>query len=126
MMALPASNAKIAIVSLGYVGLPLTLSLARHFPAIGYDPNSRRSTAWRAGEDINGEFAPESLITRSLKFTESSNVTSLRDCLSIIQTVQVTLQYAAKSKRFSPDIFDLGPVITSIAVRALTRVGPRH
>ena len=60
-----------AIVSLGYVGLPLNLSLAQYSPAIGYDASSRHSMAWQAGENISGEVASESLITQLLKFTEA-------------------------------------------------------
>jgi UDP-N-acetyl-D-glucosamine/UDP-N-acetyl-D-galactosamine dehydrogenase len=32
----------IAVVGLGYVGLPLAVALARHFPVLGYDLDARR------------------------------------------------------------------------------------
>jgi UDP-N-acetyl-D-galactosamine dehydrogenase len=33
---------KICIVGLGYVGLPLAVSLAEHFKVVGFDKNSKR------------------------------------------------------------------------------------
>ena len=37
-----APAAPIAVVGLGYVGLPLAVALARHFPTIGYDVDRDR------------------------------------------------------------------------------------
>jgi len=36
------NNTNIAVVGLGYVGLPLALAFSKHHPTIGYDINSQR------------------------------------------------------------------------------------
>ena len=42
-MALPARDKiRIAVVGLGYVGLPLAVYLARHFPVVGFDIDPSR------------------------------------------------------------------------------------
>ena len=35
-------NVKIAVIGLGYVGLPLTIEFSKHFPVIGFDLNGKR------------------------------------------------------------------------------------
>jgi UDP-N-acetyl-D-galactosamine dehydrogenase len=37
-------NKKIAIIGLGYVGLPLLVEFSKHFSVIGYDINLERVT----------------------------------------------------------------------------------
>jgi len=47
---------KVAVLGLGYVGLPLMIGLARHFPdVIGYDIDSRRVAALKQAHDWTGE-----------------------------------------------------------------------
>jgi UDP-N-acetyl-D-glucosamine/UDP-N-acetyl-D-galactosamine dehydrogenase len=45
------SKAKIAIIGLGYVGLPLAVEFGKIFPVVGFDINSRRITQLQAGQD---------------------------------------------------------------------------
>ena len=47
---------KIAIIGLGYVGLPLALSLGKHFKTVGFDTNKERIFNLIKGVDINNEF----------------------------------------------------------------------
>ena len=52
----------IAVLGLGYVGLPLALALARAgFSTIGFDTNSAHVMALKDGHDRTGEVADESL-----------------------------------------------------------------
>ena len=44
-------NQKIAVVGLGYVGLPLAIEFAKHFPVTGFDINEKRITELNAGSD---------------------------------------------------------------------------
>ncbi|MCA3265267.1 MAG: hypothetical protein ING19_07085, partial [Azospirillum sp.] len=37
-----AAKARVAIVGLGYVGLPLAVALARHMPTLGFDIDAAR------------------------------------------------------------------------------------
>ena len=44
-------NHKIAIIGLGYVGLPLARLFATKFPVVGFDINQKRITELTAGHD---------------------------------------------------------------------------
>lgn len=60
----------IAVVGLGYVGLPLAVALARHFDTVGFDVNSARVTKLRAGEDETGEIDSETLSQSTLVISD--------------------------------------------------------
>ena len=53
--ALKNKEKKIAIVGLGYVGLPLAMGFADKLSVIGYDINEDRLAKLREGIDPNGE-----------------------------------------------------------------------
>ena len=63
------STSKIAVVGLGYVGLPLAVALARHGPVTGYDHDPQRVRELRAGHDRTGEVAAEALGAPTLELT---------------------------------------------------------
>jgi len=48
-------NQKIAIIGLGYVGLPLAVEFAKHFEVVGFDINKRRVDELRKNLDITLE-----------------------------------------------------------------------
>ena len=52
---------KIAIIGLGYVGLPLAVEFAKQFPVIGFDINSKRVAELNKGIDKTLEVEPEGL-----------------------------------------------------------------
>ena len=53
---------KVAVIGLGYVGLPVALAFARHFPGtIGFDIDDRRVEELRRGHDRTGEQDQETL-----------------------------------------------------------------
>jgi UDP-N-acetyl-D-galactosamine dehydrogenase len=60
---------RIAVVGLGYVGLPLALAFARRFPTVGFDVDPRRVQELRDGHDRNGEHPPRALQVPALLFT---------------------------------------------------------
>lgn len=45
------SEQRIAVIGLGYVGLPLAVEFAKHFPVIGFDINTQRVTELQSGVD---------------------------------------------------------------------------
>ncbi len=60
---------RLCIIGLGYVGLPLAVALARHFPVIGLDANPRRVAELQSGVDRNLEVKAESLRIDTLRVT---------------------------------------------------------
>jgi UDP-N-acetyl-D-glucosamine/UDP-N-acetyl-D-galactosamine dehydrogenase len=61
--------ARIAIIGLGYVGLPLAVALARHDPTTGYDRDPGRIAELRRGRDRTGEVDPLELAASPLALT---------------------------------------------------------
>lgn len=72
-------NVKIAVIGLGYVGLPLALAFARHFPGtIGFDINSKKVEQIRKGVDPTGESLGEEL--KKTKLSVTNDIEDLRGC----------------------------------------------
>jgi UDP-N-acetyl-D-galactosamine dehydrogenase len=59
----------VAVVGLGYVGLPLAVALARSFPVVGYDIDGTRVAELARGHDRTGEVAAEALRATRCRFT---------------------------------------------------------
>jgi len=57
----PPEKAKIALLGLGYVGLPLALALSRHFSVTGYDNSKTRIAELKDGFDRTGEIKSSDL-----------------------------------------------------------------
>jgi len=57
---------KIAIIGLGYVGLPLAVEFGKKIPTIGYDINSLRINELNAGKDSTLETSGEELASAVL------------------------------------------------------------
>jgi UDP-N-acetyl-D-galactosamine dehydrogenase len=65
---------KIAIIGLGYVGLPLAIALAKQFPdTVGFDINPEKIHALTQGIDATGEVCLKDLKSTSLQFTSDPN-----------------------------------------------------
>ncbi len=57
-----AEKERIAVIGLGYVGLPVAVALARQFDhVVGFDIDQQRVGELRSGNDSTGEIAPEDL-----------------------------------------------------------------
>ena len=76
---------KIAVLGLGYVGLPLALALAKHFAVIGFDISEKRLRALQAGKDDTGEAESADLASSSITF--SGDPVTLESCNVFIVTV---------------------------------------
>src|SRR6478735_4131520 len=53
--ALTLDQTRIAVVGLGYVGLPLAAALGREFPTLGFDIDAERVAQLESGRDATGE-----------------------------------------------------------------------
>ena len=61
---------RIAVIGLGYVGLPVALAFARRFPGtVGFDVHREKVDELRRGHDRNHELSPEELTGSELKLT---------------------------------------------------------
>jgi UDP-N-acetyl-D-galactosamine dehydrogenase len=76
---------KVAVVGLGYVGLPLAVLLGEKFKVVGFDVNSKRVEELRKGIDRTGEVERERILSSSVEFHSSPEV--LKECKLIIVTV---------------------------------------
>ncbi len=79
-------NKKIAVIGLGYVGLPLAVEFGKKFEVIGFDINKNRIDLLKKNEDQNLEISKkEFLDSNHLNF--SNIVDDIKDCNIYIVTV---------------------------------------
>ena len=77
---------KIAVIGLGYVGLPLSVEFGKKYPTLGYDTNNSRIDELRAGNDSTQEITGEEILqSKELSFT--SETEDLKSCNIFIITV---------------------------------------
>ena len=76
---------KIAVVGLGYVGLPLAVHLSKHFDVTGYDLKAERIEELKSGLDRTLEVSKEHLGKAKIFFT--SDPGDLSECRLIIVAV---------------------------------------
>jgi UDP-N-acetyl-D-galactosamine dehydrogenase len=70
-------NTTIAIVGLGYVGLPLAVAFGKQLRTIGFDLNSAKLDSYRRGIDPSGEVSGDSLAAANkLEFTDNPQLLS--------------------------------------------------
>lgn len=77
---------KLAIVGLGYVGLPLAVEFGKKYATLGFDINQARLTELAAGHDHTLEVEDEEL-ARAKMLSYSSELTALAKCNVFIVTV---------------------------------------
>ena len=74
------SDISLAVIGLGYVGLPLYVELAKKFKTLGYDINQQRINDLESFKDLSGEVGEEELklLSQQKKLDISCNSESLR------------------------------------------------
>ena len=70
-------EAKLAVIGLGYVGLPIALEFARRIKVVGFDINQKRVDMMRRGEDPSNELPREAFDGCDIHF--SADLEDLRD-----------------------------------------------
>ncbi|HKJ76499.1 MAG TPA: Vi polysaccharide biosynthesis UDP-N-acetylglucosamine C-6 dehydrogenase TviB [Gammaproteobacteria bacterium] len=109
---MPSENeTSIAVIGLGYVGLPLAVEFGRRFPTVGVDIDAERVAELKEGRDSTREVDPEELQGAGrLRYTAS--IEEAKDCNVYIVTVPTPIDDATRP--------DLQPLIS--ASRAVGRV----
>lgn len=83
--SLTSRQDKIAVVGLGYVGLPLAVHLSRYFDVVGFDLKADRIAELKAGKDRTLEVDPAELVDTAITFTTDGE--DLASCRLIIVAV---------------------------------------
>ncbi|MCD6269886.1 MAG: Vi polysaccharide biosynthesis UDP-N-acetylglucosamine C-6 dehydrogenase TviB, partial [Deltaproteobacteria bacterium] len=104
-----SKNLQIAIIGLGYVGLPLAVEFGKHFPISGFDINQNRLKQLQSGHDSTQEVTSTELANAThLKYT--SNEQDLRDTQVYIVTVPTPI-----NEHNQPDLTPLFKASQTIA-----------
>ncbi len=69
-----AKDKKIAVIGLGYVGLPIALEFAKHFSVIGFDINESRIELMRSGVDPSKELDSSAFDNIDIVFTNDIEI----------------------------------------------------
>lgn len=100
-------EAKLAVIGLGYVGLPIALEFARKLSVIGFDINAQRIELMKQGVDPSGELEGEAFDGCDIAFTDSLDV--LREARFFIVAVPTPIDEHAQ-----PDLKPLIGASTSV------------
>tara|TARA_B100000965_G_scaffold59287_1_gene45345 strand:- start:3006 stop:4268 length:1263 start_codon:yes stop_codon:yes gene_type:complete len=91
-------NKKIAIIGLGYVGLPLAVEFGKKYKTVGYDLNKTRVEELELGLDNTGEVTKRNLQS-SIKLSLTSNLDDISQCNIYIVSVPTPID-----KKNNPDL----------------------
>ena len=105
---LQLSDLKIAIIGLGYVGLPLAVEFGKQLPVVGFDIQQKRIQELQNGQDHTLEVSPEEL-KQATHLSYSANLDDLRSCNFFIVTVPTPIDEFKQ-----PDLTPLIKASTSI------------
>ena len=105
---LQLSDLKIAIIGLGYVGLPLAVEFGKQLPVVGFDIHQKRIQELQSGQDHTLEVSSEEL-KQAIHLSYSANLDDLRSCNFFIVTVPTPIDEFKQ-----PDLTPLIKASTSI------------
>ena len=106
---LTLSELKIAVIGLGYVGLPLAVEFGKKVPVVGFDIHQKRIEELQSAQDHTLEVSPEEL-KRAIQLSYSANLEDLKSCNFFIVTVPTPIDDFKQ-----PDLTPLIKASTSIA-----------
>nr|WP_047167414.1 nucleotide sugar dehydrogenase [Sphingomonas sp. Y57] len=102
-MSVEQGTSRIAVIGLGYVGLPLAVALAKHFPTVGIDIDQGRVDELKRGHDRTNELTAEALAASTLGLATA--IGEAADADVVIVTVPTPVDHANRP--------DLGPVMSA-------------
>ena len=105
---LQLAELKIAIIGLGYVGLPLAVEFGKKVPVVGFDIHQKRIDELKSGNDHTLEVSPEEL-AQAAQLSYTANLEDLKDCNFFIVTVPTPIDEFKQ-----PDLTPLVKASTSI------------
>ena len=83
---------KIAVIGLGYVGLPVAMALAKHFPGtMGFDIDAGKISCLKRGTDRTGEISEKEIHATPLAFT--SDIEDLQDITFFVVAVPTPVDH---------------------------------
>ena len=88
-------TARIAVVGLGYVGLPLAVEFGKQYATVGFDINDARIAELRAGADSTLEVEP-GLLAEATNLEFTSALDGIHDCNVYIVTVPTPIDSARR------------------------------
>ena len=97
-------NIRIAIIGLGYVGLPLAVEFGKKYQTLGFDINKKRIIELESGIDTTDEVTKNELL-QSSRLSYSLDKNDIKDCDVYIVTVPTPV-----NKDKEPDLF---PIISA-------------
>ncbi|MHA4742434.1 nucleotide sugar dehydrogenase [Dyadobacter sp. MSC1_007] len=92
---LPGLDQRIAVIGLGYVGLPLAVAFGRKYPVTGYDINKRRVQELRDAYDSTKEISRQDL-REAVNVTFTFEEHTLKSCNVFIVTVPTPIDHYKK------------------------------
>ncbi|HUJ60945.1 MAG TPA: nucleotide sugar dehydrogenase [Kofleriaceae bacterium] len=100
----PLEQEKIAVIGLGYVGLPVALTFGRKLPTVGFDIRERRVDELRRGHDSTLEVTDDQLAA-AIRLEMTADPAKLADCTFYIVAVPTPIDGNNRP--------DLGPMISA-------------
>jgi len=64
---------KLAVIGLGYVGMPIAIQFAKKIDVIGFDLNSSKIAEYKKGHDVTGEAGDDELKKTTMLFTDKES-----------------------------------------------------
>ena len=90
----------VAVVGLGYVGLPLAVEFGKRFRTIGFDLSAAKIAAYRQHQDLTGEVLPEAFAASAM-FHPTTDPSALKEADFIVVAVPTPVD-DAHNPDFSP------------------------
>src|SRR5215831_13343800 len=100
----PIDQEKIAVIGLGYVGLPVAISFGKKLPTIGFDIRQKRVDELKKGHDDTLEVTADELAA-STKLEMTADPAKLADCTFYIIAVPTPIDHNNRP--------DLAPMISA-------------
>ncbi len=109
---LSIADLKIAVIGLGYVGLPLAVEFGKKVPVVGFDIYQKRIDELKSGQDHTLEVSPEEL-KQANHLSYSANLEDLKSCNFFMVTVSILFDDFQALFKGNYEIYDLKFILKS-------------